>query len=223
MTIGAQATLGSVDSGSTQIQVMEFPVETPNFAFMDGNVSWHLVEEPNIWPITTPIVTTALNDSTCFSQGNADGPALLYSPGSVTWSEASQPIYYFNNMLTYAPPPIWEEWQPIAGLGNMHDVRFPWVSSQAWQSLQVAVNTTSARRISLYATVLQTAGAVPISSNPGFVAGTTGFGPEQEFINAVASLDSGEGGGDATLVQFYRVAGAIMFEDTTDEDAFDNG
>lgn len=218
LTIGAQADLGSADSGTVQVQPIEFQVQTPNFSFMDGNVSWHLVEEPNIWPVTTPIIVPGLVDSTCFVQGNADAPALLYAPGSVGWAEA-QPIYYFNTMTSYAPPPVWEEWQPIAGLGNMHDLRFPWNSN--WGTIDASVNTSSARRISLYASVLQTAGATPISSNPGFVAGTSGFGPEQDFINAIATLDSGEEGGDATSVFFYRVAGSIMFEDISEKEAFD--
>jgi hypothetical protein len=222
LTIGAQNTLNIGSDAGSIVQVIEFPVATPNFSFLDGNVSWHLVEEPNIWPVTSAVTAAGapgLTDSTNFVQGNSDGPALLYQPGTVGWAEAAQPLYYFNAMNAYAPPPVWQEWEPIAGLGCFHDVRFPWLTAEAWRSLDTTINTKSARRISLYASVLQTAGGIPVSSaSPPLV----GFGPEQGFINAVGKLPTG-GGGPTSVgpVVFYRVAGAMMFEDIDEKEAFD--
>ena len=201
-TLGAQITHTS-ETG-TSIQTIEFPITTPNFYLTDGNISWHLVEEPNAHPVTTSQTVRGSQDSVCFMQGNSDGPALLYLAGAPTWS-VPQPQFYFNNMTAYQPPPVWSEWQPIAGLGNMHDIRFPWVDSEAWNSLDGVMVCAGGgeRRISLYASVLQTAGAIGIVS----ATSSQGYGPENDFIAAMASLSN------VSVVQFWKVAGSIMFED----------
>lgn len=204
-TLGAQITTAQ-EVGSTR-QTIEFPITTSNFYLTDGNISWHLVEEPNAHPVTSiqPLVAArTVTDSECFIQGNGDGPALLYQQGSVTFS-ANQTQYYFNNMTAYQPPPIWNEWQPIAGLGNMHDIRFPWVDAEAWNSLDGCVVCAGGgeRRVSLYASVLQTAGAIPVVS----ATSSLGYGPEQDFIAAMEPLSN------VSSVFFWKVAGSIMFED----------
>lgn len=201
LTLGAQAKGGGGEAPSQTVTV-EFPVSTPNFYLQDANVSWHLVEEPNPYPLESSVPLRGSTDSTNFMQGNSDGPALLYNQGSPTWAGA-QPLYYFNGMTAYAPPVNQtQEWQPIGGLGNMHDIRFPWSENQAWQSLDVPICARSQRRVSLYASVLQTAGAVALDS----ANATLGLPPEQTFINAMADLSFGS-------VFLWKVAGAIIFED----------
>jgi len=200
-TLGATLTNGVEDAFTSQ--AIEFPIVTPNFYLTDGNISWHLVEEPN----AHPIITEGVNNSTCFSEANAAAPSLLFLRNSVAWGMGPQPTYYFNGLTAYAPPAIWNDWQPIAGLGNMHDIRSPWESQNAWRGMDVPICARGERRVSLYATVLQTAGAVPIANNEGFPTGGRGYGPEQDFINAMSVLS------DVSSVFFWKVAGAIIFED----------
>ena len=200
-TLGATLTNGVEDELTSQ--PIEFPIVTPNFYLTDGNISWHLVEEPN----ADPIRSEGTNNSTCFSEANARSPALLFLKGSVAWGMGPQPLYYFNGMTAYAPPAIWNDWQPIGGLGNMHDVRFPWESQRAWTGLDIPICARGERRVSLYASVLQTAGAVPLTGNESFPAGGRGYGPEQDFIDAMSVL------ANVSSVFFWKVAGAIIFED----------
>lgn len=202
-TLGGTVTRGGEEVPTT-IQAVEFPITTPNFYLTDGNISWHLVSEPNSSPVIT-LNNNPVRGATNLSQGDDGSSALLYTFPPTAWS-VPQPAYYFNNMTAYAPPEFQRDWQPIGGLGVFHDFRFPWDASQAWHSLDIPLCIHAERRISLYASVLQTAGAIP-------VGGSGMLGPENDFIDAWSNLTAS--GTTFSAIQFWKVAGSIIFEDET--------
>lgn len=188
--------VSSPSSGATPSRPVEFEVVTPDFRFPDGNVSWHLVREPEYRVVQQRPNTDLPN----FAFGDTDTPALLYQ--SYTQSVASG--FYMLNLTAYKPPEGRRaQWEPIAALGNVHDIRTPWRTSEGWESLDEYIQGPC--RVSLYASILQTnpatrpAAAFPVSP-PGF-----GDPPEESFITKW----SGEGSG----VIYWRVAGALRFED----------
>ena len=212
LNLGFTVTTAAKEDTPALVQTLTLPVTSPGFMAPDGNVSWHLVSEPNPNPnIATPApATLGCREATNFAYRQAYGPALLFNAATFT----AQTDYYNVNMTAYTPPPIATlEWQPLGGLGNMHDLRFPWDSADAWKSLDIPFCPYGARRVSLYASVLQTAGLPTPESTP---TGTTtpGWPPEYGFafaaqgINAAAVSDI-----TASSVLFWGVGGAIIFED----------
>jgi hypothetical protein len=198
VTIGLSAPL-SATVGSRPV---EFEVVTPGFRFADGNVSWHLVREPpQLVGQRRP--TTDLPN---FMYQDADQPALLYQ--SYTQSVATG--FYMLDLTAYVPPTgRLGTWEPIAGLGNVHDLRAGWRSTEAWDdSLDELV--AGPGRVSLYASVLQTnPGTRPKANNP--TTPSVGDPPEETFIfkwNA-----QGPGGAEAVGVQYWRIAGSLILED----------
>jgi hypothetical protein len=199
ITIGA-----SVPSGGEVPDVPSRPFEqavvTPTWRFPDGNVSWHLVREPFYDLPARPRPA----DTSGFAFQTSDTPALLYQ--SATWSAGVDPIthappFYMLNMTSYvAPTGLPPTWEPIANLGNVHDLRAPWDAARAWDSLDVEIPERC--RVSLYATVLQT--------DPSSPARGTGLStipptqPEETFLNDVGGAI------------YWRIAGSLIFEDIED-------
>jgi hypothetical protein len=191
------------------------PVESPTFRAPDGNVSWHLVNEPNPSPnISTPNqATLGFTEGYNFAYRQSDGPALLTDAGTAFGAFAGQTVYYTQNMTAYQPPVIGtSEWQPLGGLGNMHDIRFPWLATRAWDALDIPLCAQSTRRVSLYASVLQTNGLPTLESTP---TGTTTpyWGPELAWAQLAAGIAAADGDLTVSATQFYSVGGAIVFED----------
>jgi hypothetical protein len=196
-TIGLNAALTS-----TLVRPVEFEVVTPGFRFPDGNISWHLVREP---PQLQGQKQPATNLSN-FMYQDADQPALLYQ----TASFAVPSGYYTSSMTGYTPPlGRMGTWEPIAGLGNVHDLRAGWRSTEAWDTSLDAL-VPGPCRISLYASVLQTnPSSRPAANNP--TSPSVGDPPEETFIfkwNA-----QGPGGPESVGVHYWRVAGALILED----------
>ena len=151
-------TIGSYfrQSASLPFSVQEQKVETPEFSFPDGNVSFHLVLEPNVKTVLQRPSTDAANF--CFRE--ADGPALLYgTPGTTgltpcSWSAGyfspitGAPLYYSAGMTGYLPPSKVSQWEPVASLGCFYHGRE--------DNIDLWIPARSSQRLSLYATVLQT-------------------------------------------------------------------
>jgi hypothetical protein len=196
LTLGTQSTDGD---GGQVTQTLEFPIVTPTFCCPDGNVSWHLVIEPNVTVINQQPTTDNVN----LMAGNAEGPCLLYQ--TIGWSGA-QSQYYWEDLNLYTPPNLYDKWQPVGGLGNFHDVRFPWLSAQAWNAVDVILRAQSDMRVSFYASVLQTAGLQPPNTGDED-SFALGLAPENGFASGVSELSS------TPQPIFWRVGGAIVFED----------
>lgn len=208
--------------GLTVERPVSLMVTTPTFRFSDGaNVSWHLVKEPMI---DRRMPQKPLTQTDSFAFKCADTPAFLYEAftASLTDPMTGAPINYPVTLTAYTPPRFPIDWQPIAGLKILRDIRYPWKSDLAWHSINEDVPGNW--RISLYATVLQTNPA----TRPGMVFGSgiatngTAIGgpPEEDFIYKYTFL-----GERAPTVgpKFWRIYGSILFEDEIAADAYENG
>jgi hypothetical protein len=184
-------------SASIPSRPVELEVTTPGFRFPDGDVSWHLVREPPQGDIPVQRPNTDLVN---FLFADSAGPALLYQ--TATFSAATG--FYMLNLTAYTPPLQRQgTWEPIAGLGNVHDLRTEWRHGHAWHSLNAVVEGEC--RISLYASVLQTNPLTrPVPTLP---AGLVGVPPEEAFIASMATVAVEDG------VKYWRVAGALITED----------
>jgi hypothetical protein len=174
---------------------VELEVSTPGFRFPDGNISWHLVREPPQGDLPLQRPGTDLAN---FSFVDSSGPALLYQ--TAVFSAATG--FYMLNLTAYTPPLNRQStWEPIAGLGNVHDLRTQWRDAHAWDSLHAVVEGPC--RVSLYASVLQTNPAT--RPQPTLPAGFFAPPPEESFIAEMQGEEDG--------VKYWRVAGAIICED----------
>lgn len=188
------------------LKIIELNVTTPNFQFTDGNVSWHLVREPNGRPTQRRPATDTNNWAFDFS----DDAAMLYeSFANSSTTPSGAPFFYFEGLTAYVPPQVTGRFKPVEeDLFNFPDIRFRWDSDHAWSSVNIDLNEND--RISLYASVLQTNPATrvnPVTTNPP----PFGTPPEQAFIAAYSQAAAGEE--PATGPEYWRVFGALMFED----------
>lgn len=212
LTLGFTITTTEGESPS-QVQTFTLPVSSPSFKAPDGNVSWHLVSEPNPDPsISTPVSANWVEGPN-LRYRQSDSSALLFE--NITFEDGVQTAYYATTLATYQAPAIGtSQWQPLGGgLENMHDLRFPWEAARAWDSLDIPFCAVGERRISLYASVLQTAGLpAPVSTPVG--TSSPFFGPEIAFALTAAGVNAAAVSGvTASAVQFWSVGGAIIFED----------
>lgn len=202
LTIGLNVAPTGIPSYPCELQVT-----SPQFRFSDGaNVSWHLVLERPQLTTQAPRPT----DAPSFAFQTSSTAALLYSTAS--WDPGffdpitGSPFFYQLGMNSYTPPIGYRaQWQPIGDLGNCHEIRAPWVSDRAWNSLDIDVEGPG--RVCLYATVQQSdANARPQPTYPS----TTVLPPEWAFVQAQTT--NPEEGVFAGPV-FWRVGGALIFED----------
>jgi hypothetical protein len=198
LTIGTNAYSGE---GSPQVRPLELAVTTPSFRFIDGNVSWHLVLEPNPSPRTRP-----LTDAPNFMQHKADGPALLYGAATIGAdfidgvTGAPEGGYAGNGCITaYTAPAVQSEWRAIAGLGCFYDIRYQQNASSIWNP-NIEIAADSDMRVSFYASVLQTAGTSPSQTS---IPTPVYLPPEEGFINS----------GWTNPVLYWRVSGRLVVED----------
>jgi hypothetical protein len=199
LTIGCNANIDAQPE-----RPLECNVTTPGFRFADGNVSWHLVKEQGNRSFIRPQTDT---ESWAFMQ--SESSAMLYQTfaNSNVNPQTGAPIYYNLGLTAYTPPNLGDSWEHIAGLGNFHDLRFPWSSPMGWDALDIEVGGSG--RISLYATILQTN---PVTRIQGAVAVTSlssSAAPEEAFIRDM-TVQGGK-------VNYWRVFGAIVFEDEVGE------
>jgi hypothetical protein len=154
-----------------------------------------------------------LTQTASFAWKNSDTPAFLFQDFTTSNPLASgAPTNYAVDLTAYTPPKFPIDWQPIAGLKAMRDIRYPWQDDRAWDCINEPVDGNW--RVSLYASVLQTNPA----TRPGIVFGSAiatdgsalGGPPEEDFIYKFTF-----GGGEEPTVgpQFWRIYGSILFED----------
>jgi hypothetical protein len=177
----------------------EFLVCSPFWHFVDGNVSWHLVREPSDRRVETRPTT----DGPSWAFKESDSSAMLYNSFTNTNvnPQSGAPYYYDVGLTKYVPPHYQNIWQPIAGLGNFKDMRFPW--NVPTTSIAIDEEVEGSCKISLYASILQTNPSTRLQ--PTIPAASAiypgGLTPESAFVNSFAS------------VQYWRVFGSILFED----------
>lgn len=196
VTLGCNIAPGE---GGPALIAEEFLVTSPFFRFTDGNISWHLVREPNERKIDGPPST----DTQSWRYQESGDAAMLYESftNSSTIPGSGAPIQYDLGLTAYTPPSYPSGlWQPIGGFGNFKDIRFPWHAPTNSNAINEIVEGNC--KISLYASVLQTnpstraAGTYPAVSSiyPG------GISRESAFVQSFSG------------VQYWRVFGSILFE-----------
>lgn len=202
VTLGIDTNLGTPPE-----RPIEMAVQTPNFHFPDGNISWHLVTE-RVGQRSTHMMAT---DASGWAFLETDASAMIYkSFTNTSVTSTGAPLYYFRGLTAYTAPDISGTWQDVGGLVNVHDIRFPWYGRQ-WGSVDEVVEGTA--RISLYATVLQTNPAtrndLPAPPSPWTSASAT---PEEAFIHDWTVTNEGPTVGPI----YWRIAGSLIFEDDND-------
>lgn len=191
---------------------LELFVTTPTWNFVDGNVSWHLVYEDNVQPNPHRLTVT---DGANWAKDCTDSPSMLYSTFTNTATNINgAPVLYMENLTAYTPPQLQDSWKPVAGdLKCFYDIRFPYSSDHGWESFgQCGVELEVGRRISLYASVLQ---SNPSARLPSVAAlnsqAPAGLPPEEAFLSLMTSIN-GEEGAAANPI-YWRVLGSLIFED----------
>jgi hypothetical protein len=179
----------------------EFPVTSPWWRFPDGNVSWHLVREPNDG--FNP--QHPLTDAPSWRYLESDQSAMLYKGATFaagTFDPATgAPLFYANGLTAYTPPDFQASQRaPIGNLGNVKGIVYPW-NATSDDKLKIVVNGNC--RISLYASVLQTNPATRLTATALTVANefSSGISPEDAFV------------ANFSAAQYWRIYGAILFDD----------
>jgi hypothetical protein len=202
-----------VDRSGTDGQELpyELPVTSPSWRFPDGNVSWHLVREPNDDLRTR--ATAYRSDSTSWRYRDSDQAAMLYESATFAAGavdpQTGAPIFYNVGLQTYVPPQTFSasHASPIGNLGNMKGIYYPW-EPQSDDKLNIVVAGNC--RISLYASVLQSNPVTRIKPL-GLTASniiSSGISPEDAFVS---NFTFGEGGTQGPI--YWRIGGSILFDD----------
>jgi hypothetical protein len=210
------------NGATTTERPVEMLVRTPFFRFQNGNTSWHLVKEPQA-PLVTKVPPT---DTQSWSYQQARGPAMLYQtftntnviPGTAAAGIGNgRPVLYDQALTAYTAPPVATNWTSIGGLGTFYDLRFPWDSDHAWNSVDIPID---GGWYSLYCSILQTDPATrieaiyPIAPTSGDANANLDFGnaaPEESFIGNWEAADT-EGVQNPGII-YWRVAGSLIVED----------
>jgi hypothetical protein len=207
LTIGASVPR-TVEEATLPELPIELWVQTPNFKFTDGNVSWHLVLEPNAHRLNTVPRAT---DTQSFAFNESEGAALIYQTfaASMTNPATGAPVNYPVTLTSYSAPPIWGDWKPIVSdLFTFNDIRFPWNGTPSGYNVNIPIDVQGGggQRVSLYASVLQTsASAITIPNFPNPFLESSFVGPEWQFI--MTCFNNGQG------VGYWRIGGSLIFLD----------
>lgn len=198
---------------------LEFFVTTPTFRFVDGNISWHLVYEDNAYPEPHELTVTDTNN---WAFNVSDGPAMLYRTfANAAVGPNGEPVDYATNLTAYTPPQLQNSWKPVANdLKCFYDLHFPYKSDHAWEAFgKDGINLEVGRRISLYASVLQTnpatrpPGPSPIGAvgPPSSLQAPNGLPPEEAFICLATNVLLTGG------VAYWRILGSLIFDDEIED------
>ena len=208
-------------NGTPPMRLLEGWVQTPDFRFVDGNVSWHLVREPSQPLIVSPPLTDTQSWVKRQSQG---GPAMLYETfaNSNVNAQTGAPVLYPQGLTAYTAPNVATAWEDVGGLGTMYDMRFPWNSANAWNCLDIPVNPG---RYTLYASILQTSPTTRINATFQAVAvsGTNNIANSVSAIipeEALIADFTGEGAA-VDQISYTRVFGSLIVEFGRDDDRFE--
>lgn len=200
-------TLGcNVASAGTNLFAEEFLVTSPYWHFVDGNVSWHVIIEPN----QEEVMTRPTTDAPSFAFGDCTDPAMLYAKGTTftagsTDPNTGAPYYYDIGLKTYVAPQRQGQWLPVAGLGNMKDIRFPW--NEATNALAIDAPIEGSYKISLYASVLQSDPATRAAPTIPSLTYQNGIARETAFVENFATDET------PSPVIYWRIFGSLLFED----------
>ena len=216
LSIGASSPQAGLDAAPEL--PLEFDVKSPEFKFPDGNVSWHLVIEPDL-PAS---FQSAATDVQSFAFVNSRSPALLYQTfAAAPLNPQGGPVNYPVSLTAYTPPLITGQWTPVAeGLGTFNDLRFPWQSPAGLETVDIPLDPSGGpMRVSFYASVLQTAGTLsvfPVIDSPM----ATGFliMPEWQFVYSLLQMKA-----PPSAVQYWRIGGRMVFEDGPTGRTFSGG
>lgn len=155
------------------------PVTTPEWHFIDATVSWHvrrLAVEPSY--------TANANNAAELMYRTAQMAALLYEQAP----SAGGYLAPYGGQIPGDPF--------VSDLGNFHDLRFPWTSDRAWDSLDVEVRGPCL--IAFFASVAQTNPSTRVA-NP--VTPTIGVDiPEECFVSIYSNS------------VYQKIAGSMIFE-----------
>jgi hypothetical protein len=162
----------------------EFEVTSPFWRFTDGNVSWHITR----YPQTDPPPSTLNKDGVQFEYSLAPARLIQLADG-ITPPNGGRP---YGMSLT-------------GDLGCIHDIRHPWRSGHAWDSLRVEI--CGPCDIVFYASVLQTNPATRRVMPNITGANSSTFTPEDFFVS---EFDNTDGAGRAV---YHRIAGSLIFEE----------
>lgn len=185
LTIGVNVANPEQGPESARSYPLELEVQTPTWRYPDGNICWHLMRIP---PNTSANFNPLNNEGVQYQIGET--PALLY--------ETMGPLatdYVPPNM---GPPP---GTPVISDLGGFHDIRFPWVTPQAWKSLDIEIE--GACGIALFASVRQTdpTSRVALVMPQGVTANDGIMSKEDAFVRTWAGS------------RYRRIAGSLIFEE----------
>lgn len=204
-----------INAGQAPFAPLELVVTAPNFHFIDGDVSWHLVVERNSKPGNQN--SRPMTDAQNWAHDYADDSAMLYHTftNGIVDPNTGAPILYMRGLTAYTPPSLQGGWAPLDGGGDLkcfYDLKFEWTSSHAWEAFgHQGLCLPTGSRISFYASVLQ--------SDPNSVARQTlipspvlpGTPPEAAFIRSYNTAAGPESPARGPI--YWRVAGALVFED----------
>jgi hypothetical protein len=180
-TIGATTSQSTTEPPETfDYYNVETPITTPTWRFADGSISWHLMRVP-------------IGRKTKANHLNGSGLAHRY---------ARQDALIYETLAPYVAP---FDGQPqgttlCPSLGCWHDLRFPWQSSHAWESVDIPFEGPC--QIVLFASVWQTNPATRTTLNLGD-SPAIGLPPEENFILALGDF----------AVNYRRIAGSLIFDE----------
>ena len=202
-------TLGmDANEGVLPERPIELWAKTPTFRFVDGNISWHLVLERQT--VKERIPST---DTQNWSYLRSDASAMLYQTFVNTNVDPNTgaPLFYMSGLTAYTPPDLTGQLESVAGLGNIHDLRFPWFNENAWFGFgDDGILIEGRGRLTLYASVLQT--NPNNRGNPSLTMTNLSSGgmPEEAFIQDY-TVSGGEE--EPSLGPMYwRIMGALLIE-----------
>ena len=189
----------------------EYPIElwaqTPTFRFPDGNISWHCVIERQ----RSPKEQNPSTDTQNWSFLRSDTPAMLYQTFVNTNVDPNTgaPLFYMKGLTHYDPPDLTQQLESVGGLGNIHDLRYPWDSDRAWSAFgDEGIWIHGDGRLSLYASVLQTNPATRGSPTMTMTTLSSGGLPEEAFIQDYTATVS-----ELVIGPIYwRIMGALLVE-----------
>lgn len=189
-------TLGVKQSGNPPF-IAELEVTSPQWHPSDANIVWHLqtLGPPNnqggpYLPDQGPA------DTESFKFGFSMTPALLYKTATLA---ALNPFYV--NLTAYTPPNLGRPWgRPLrnGAQGTFLDLRTPWRTDYAWDSLDIPVEGPDT--IAFFASVAQSNPSTRAILTPPGTFFSSGIAPEDAFLlNFPGAI-------------YWRVGGSLIVE-----------
>lgn len=196
LTIGATTWVSQSGEPPTlsDFFLTERPVVTPGWRFSDASVSWHLLRVPPQYQMFA-------------NKKNASGKMYRYSQKNALLYESLSPyVAPWGGQLPAGA-------KPVGGLGQFYDVRFPWETAQAWNSLDIPVEGPAS--YVLFASVWQTDPDTRNTLSTSTDGAASGLPPEENFL---LDLPDDTGSFKTNGAVYYRIAGSLIVEEYGGED-----